>query len=68
MKNNLNENELFKEFFDEEMRTFNDNDLENGCKLYYKIYSSCVNAGFTPDQAMDILKTILIGVIRGQNR
>ncbi len=65
---NMNEKEFFGKFFDEEMRTFNDDDLENGCKLYYKIYSGCIKSGFNSEQAMDILKTIIVGAMRNQNR
>ena len=65
---NMNEKEFFGKLFDEEMRTYNGNDVENCCKLYFKLYDGCKKAGFTSQESMDILKTLITGAImRNQN-
>lgn len=62
------ENKDFAKLFDEEMMRTDATMQKNGCKATFDLYKSYVDAGFSEEQAFEIVKLMISKMIEVSQR
>ena len=62
------ENKEFAKLFDEEMMRADATIQKNGCKETFNLYKSYIDAGFSEEQAFEIVKLIISKMIEVSQR